>query len=165
MGSKHSVCVIYDDRDALEAALRRLGQEGFPIQQVSVIAQDFDSEKRICCNINSSSAVASAGLGTVGVSGFPLQAAYLWVAGSMRLVVAGPLTTVLLEFMEQTGDAESGTLDWLAPLGLPEEIRRKYEESVKAQKYLVIAQGAVKKVKKAWQILKTTNPVELVLNI
>jgi hypothetical protein len=158
------VSVVYDDKEALETALWRLGQEGFSVQRVSVIAQDFDGEKKITGNINSSSAVASTGLGTVGIVGLPVQAAYLWVAGSMRLVVAGPLTTALLEGMENAADAESGPLGWLAPLGLPKEVRGKYEECVKARKYLVIFQGAVKKVKKAWQILKTTNPSVLDLN-
>ena len=165
MGSKRSVSVVYDDAEAVETALRRLSDEGFPLHQVSVIAQDLGGEKKLCGNINASSEVISAGLGTVRLLGIPAQAAYLWVADSRRLVVAGPLTTALLDGMERAGDAEAGALGWLAPLGLPEEVRRKYEESVKAQKYLVIAQGAVKQVKKAWQILKTTNPVELTLNL
>jgi hypothetical protein len=165
MDPKHSVCVIYDDRETLEAALRRLDQEGYPIHQVSVIAQDFVGEKKICGHINSSSAVASAGLGTVGINGIPVQAAYLWVAGAMCLVVVGPLTTTLLDLMDRARDAEAGTLNWLAPLGIPEEVRRKYEDCVKARKYLLIAQGTVRKVKRAWQILKATNPAEFTLNL
>jgi hypothetical protein len=164
MGSKQPVSIVYDDNEALETALWWFRQDGFPVQRVSVIAQDFDGEKKITGNINSSSAVASTGLGTVGIVGFPGKAASLWMAVSMRLVVAGPPTTALLDGMENAGGAESGLLGWLAPLDLPEDVRRKYEECVKARKYLVILQGAVNRVKKTWQILKTTSPSVLDVN-
>ena len=108
-----------------------------------------------------------APVGTVGFFGLPLQAAFLCVAGSMLLAVAGPLTSVLLGGIEKAvaGLAESGLLSWLAPLGFSEEELRKYEKSVKAGKILVIAQGSLRKVRKAWRMLKKTGPTELDLNV
>ena len=50
---------------------------------------------------------------------------------------------------------------WLASIGISKEHILKYEEIVKAGKYLVVAHGAPADVEKAKALLASTNPGEL----
>jgi hypothetical protein len=169
MSQESSVVGIYPHLDVAEEAVRQLGQGGFPIQHVSVIAKDLGSEKKIhgyvtSCDVAKSSARGGAWVG--GIFGLLVGAAFLWVPGVGPLVVAGSLTSVLLGGLEGAvaGAAVSGVLGWLVSLGISKQHILKYEESVKAGKYLVIAHGSPDEVKKARQILEGTRPAELNLH-
>src|SRR5262249_19970487 len=169
MSQESSLVGIYHHLDVAEEAVRQLGQGGFPIQHVSVIAKDLGSEKKIhgyvtSCDVAKSSARGGAWVG--GIFGLLVGAAFLWVPGVGPLVVAGSLTSALLGGLEGAvaGAAVSGVLGWLVSLGISKQHILKYEESVKAGKYLVIAHGSADEVKKARQILEGTRPMELNLH-
>jgi len=169
MTQESSVVGVYPHLDVAEEAVRQLGQGGFPIQHVSVIAKDLGSEKKIhgyvtSCDVAKSSARGGAWVG--GIFGLLVGAAFLWVPGVGPLVVAGSLTSALLGGLEGAvaGAAVSGVLGWLVSLGISKQHILKYEESVKAGKYLVIAHGSADEVKKARQILEGTRPMELNLH-
>jgi hypothetical protein len=139
MAQESSVVGVYTSVDVAEEAVRRLGREGFPIQQVSILAQDLGSEKQIhgyvtACDVAKSSARAGAWVG--GLFGLLAGAAFLWVPGFGPLVVAGSLTAALLGGVEGavTGAAATGVLGWLFTLGISRAQILKYEESVKAGK-------------------------------
>jgi hypothetical protein len=166
MAQESSVVGVYTSVDVAEEAVRRLGAEGFPIEQVSILAQDLGSEKQIhgyvtACDVAKSSARTGAWVG--GLFGLLAGAAFLWVPGFGPLVVAGSLTAALLGGVEGAvaGAAATGVLGWLFSLGISKDHILKYEESVKAGKYLVIAHGSADDVTKAKQILAGTNPAEL----
>jgi hypothetical protein len=133
---------------------------------VSILAQDLGSEKQVHgfvtpCDVAKSSARTGAWVG--GIFGLLAGAAFLWVPGFGPLVVAGSLTAALLGGVEGavTGAAATGVLGWLFSLGISRAQILKYEESVKAGKYLVIAHGSADDVTKAKQILAGTKPAEL----
>jgi hypothetical protein len=98
-----------------------------------------------------------------GIFGLLVGAAFLWVPGVGPLIVAGSLSSALLGGVEGAvaGAALSGVFGWLAGLGISKQHILKYEESVKAGKYLVIAHGTPDDVKKARGILEGTKPAEL----
>jgi hypothetical protein len=169
MSQESSVVGIYPHLDVAEEAVQQLGKGGFPIQHVSVIAKDLGSEKKIhgyvtSCDVAKSAARGGAWVG--GIFGLLVGAAFLWVPGVGPLVVAGSLTTALLGGLEGAvaGAAVTGLLGWLTSLGISKQHILKYEESVKAGKYLVIAHGTPDEVKKAKQILEGTRPTELTLH-
>jgi hypothetical protein len=85
------------------------------------------------------------------------------VPGVGPLVVAGSLTSALLGGLEgaAAGAAFSGVLGWLSALGISKQHILKYEQHVKAGRYVVIAHGAPEEVKKAQGILGKTQPAEL----
>jgi hypothetical protein len=166
MSQENSVVAIYTSMDDAEEAVRKLGTEGFPIQHVSIIARDIGSEKKVhgfvtACDVAKSTARTGAWVG--GIFGLLIGAAFVWVPGVGPLVVAGSLTAVLLGGLEGAvgGAAVSGLLGWLLSLGISKKHILKYEESVKAGKYLVIAHGTADNVAKAKQILEGTHPAEL----
>ena len=106
---------------------------------------------------------ARTGAWVGGIFGLLAGAAFLWVPGVGPLIVAGSLASALLGGLEGAvaGAATTGVLGWLFSLGIGKEHILKYEESVKAGKYLVIAHGSADDVTKAKQILAGTNPAEL----
>jgi hypothetical protein len=166
MSLENSVVGVYTDMDAAEDAVRQLGQGGFPIQHVSILAQDLGSESKIhgfvtSCDVAKSTARTGAWVG--GIFGLLTGAAFLWVPGVGPLVVAGSLASVLLGGLEGAvaGAAVTGLLGWLTSLGISKQHILKYEQSVKAGKYLVIAHGGPDDVAKAKQILAGTKPAEL----
>src|SRR5262249_37985478 len=123
MNQESSVVGVYTNLDAAEDAVRKLGEGGFPIQHVSIIAQDLGSEKKIhgfvtACDVAKSSARTGAWVG--GVFGLLVGAAFLWVPGVGPLVVAGSLASALLGGLEGAvgGAASAGLLGWLMSLGI-----------------------------------------------
>jgi hypothetical protein len=170
MSQESSVVGIYAHLDTAEEAVQKLGQGGFPIQHVSIIAKDLGTEKKIhgyvtSCDVAKSSARTGAWVG--GIFGLLVGAAFLWVPGVGPLIVAGSLSSALLGGVEGAvaGAAFSGLLGWLAGLGISKQHILKYEESVKAGKYLVIAHGTPEDVKKARGILEGTKPTELNVHV
>jgi hypothetical protein len=169
MANESSVVGIYAHIDQAEEAVQKLGQGGFPIQHVSIIAKDLGTEKKIHgfitpCDVAKSSARTGAWVG--GIFGMLLGAAVVWIPGLGPLVVAGSLTSALLGGLEGAvaGAAMTGVFGWLASLGISKQHILKYEESVRAGKYLVIAHGTPDEAQKARGILAGTGPTELNLH-
>src|SRR5262245_36765778 len=166
MAQDSSVVAIFPHIDQAEEAVQKLGQGGFPIQHVSIIAKDLGTEKKIhgfvtSCDVAKGSARTGAWVG--GIFGLLVGAAFLWVPGVGPLIVAGSLSSALLGGVEGAvaGAAVSGVFGWLASLGISKQHILKYEESVKAGQYLVIAHGSPDDAKKARGILAETRPAEL----
>jgi hypothetical protein len=59
------------------------------------------------------------------------------------------------------GSASAGLLGWLMSLGISKQHILKYEQHVKAGKYLVIARGSPDDAAKAKQLLTATKPAKL----
>ena len=166
---EHSVVGVYTTMSGAETAVRSLGEGGFPIQKVSIIAKHLVDDKRVhgyvtACDVAKTSAATGAWVG--GIFGLLVGAAFLWVPGVGPLVVVGSLAAVLLGGVEGAvaGAAVTGVLGWLVGLGISREKILKYEEAVKAGKFLVIAHGPADAVNKAREILKTSKAEQLDLH-
>jgi uncharacterized membrane protein len=166
---KRSVVGIYHTMSAAEEAVHTLDRAGFPLKQVSIVAQNLESEKEIQGYITAGD-VAASGAGTGawvgGLFGLLVGAAFIWVPGFGPLLVAGPLAAVLLGGVEGAvvGAASGGLLGALVGWGISKQHILKYEEKVKSGKYLVIAHGDAETVSKAHTILEGTNVEELVVH-
>jgi hypothetical protein len=149
-----------------EEAIRELGRGGFPITQISITAQNLESEKEIHGYVTAGD-VAKSGVGTGawvgGLFGLLAGAAFIWVPGFGPLVVAGSLAAVLIGGAEgvAVGAAGGGVLGALAGWGVSRQHIIKYEEHLKGGKYLVIAHGSAEEAKRAQNILQTTGAAEV----
>jgi hypothetical protein len=169
MSPESSVVGTYSHIDQAEEAVRQLGQGGFPIQHVSIIARDLGTEKKIhgfvtSCDVAKASAHTGAWVG--GIFGLLVGAAFLWVPGVGPLIVAGSLASAMLGGLEGAvaGAATAGVLGWLTSLGISRQHILKYQESVQAGQYLVIAHGSPEEVQKARLVLTKTEPTQLDLH-
>jgi hypothetical protein len=164
--SEHSVVGIYKTLGEAETAVRSLNEGGFPIQKVSIVAQHLEDDRRVhgfvtSCDVAKPAAATGAWVG--GIFGILIGAAFLWVPGVGPLVVAGSLASMLLGGAEGAiaGAALTGVLGWLVGLGVSKQKILKYEEAIKAGKYLVIAHGPADVVGKAREILTGSNAEQL----
>jgi len=148
---------------------REIEQRRISNQQVSIVAQDLESERQVHGFVTAGD-VAKSGAGTGawvgGLFGLLIGAAFVWVPGFGPLLVAGPLAAMLLGGIEGAvaGAAGGGVLGALFGWGISKKHILKYEEVVKGGKYLVIANGSEDEVKKAHSILDQTNADELNLH-
>ncbi|MBX0328441.1 hypothetical protein K2Z83_12215 [Oscillochloris sp. ZM17-4] len=156
----------YATLDAAEQAVHTLGEGGFPIRQVSILSQDMQSERVVHGYITAGDvAKQGAGVGawTGGLFGILMGAAFIWVPGFGPLLVAGAFAGVLLGGIEgaAVGAATGGALGALAGWGVSKQHILKYEEQLKAGKYLVIAHGSDAEVAQARTLLGQTDAAAL----
>jgi uncharacterized membrane protein len=161
-----SVVGIYDTMSRAEKAVQRLDQAGLSIKQVSIIARNLESEKRITGFVTTGDVVkatASIGAWTGGVFGLLVGAAFLWVPGFGQLIVAGPLAAALLGSLEGAAavGATASVLGALIGWGVSKRHILKYEQSVGAGKFLVVYHGSASEVRQANDVLKETEPSSL----
>jgi hypothetical protein len=164
--SEQSDIGVYATMAEAEGAVRMLGSGGFPITQVSIVAQNLESEKEVHGYITAGDVAksgASSGAWLGGLFGVLIGAAFIWVPGFGPLLVAGPLAAMLLGGVEGAvaGAAGGGLLGALVGWGVSKKHVIKYEEHLKGGKYLVIAHGSTDEVVHAHDILKATGATEV----
>ena len=93
-------------------------------------------------------------------------AAFLWVPGAGPLVVAGSLTSTLLGGVEGAvgGAAAGGVLGWLSALGIEKKHILKYEDHLKAGRYLLVVNSSLEDLKTADSIRSGTENAGLHLH-
>ena len=166
MSQQSSVVGMYPTLEAAEGAVKKLDQGKFPIQQISLVAKDIQDEKKVhgyvtACNVSKSGAKTGDWLG--GIFGLLVGAAFIWVPGVGPAIVAGSLSAALAGGVEGAlaGAAMGGILSGLAAWGISKEHILKYEQSVKAGNYLVIAHGTREEAAQAQKLLQGTGAAEL----
>src|SRR5262245_39824471 len=164
--SEQSVVGVYKSMDEAERAVHELDRAKFPIDQVTIVTKDIATEKKVhgyvtACDVSKQGAKTGAWVG--GIFGLLVGAAFMWVPGIGAVVVAGSLASALLGGVEGAlaGRALGGILSGLAAWGISKQHILKYEEIVKAGKFLVIAHGSAQDVTKAREVLGKTGASEL----
>jgi uncharacterized membrane protein len=161
-----SVIGVYSNMPQAEDAVRALDKGGFPIEQISIVAQDLQSEKQVHGYVTAGDLAkggATTGAWMGGLFGLLIGAAFIWVPGFGPLLVAGPLAAMLLGGIEGVlaGAAGGSLMGALVGWGVSDKHILKYEEHVKGGKYLVIAHGANDQVMLAREILNRTDVEEV----
>ena len=166
MSEQSSVVGVYATLALAESAVKKLDEGKFPIQQISVVAKNIQDEKKVhgyvtACDVSKAGAKTGAWMG--GIFGLLVGAAFIWVPGVGPALIAGPLAAALLGGVEGAlaGSAMGGILSGLAAWGISKKQILKYEESVKAGSYLLVAHGSPAEVAQAQKLLQGTGAVEL----
>lgn len=164
--AEQSIVAVYATLAQAEDAVRRLDQGDFPIRQVSIVAQNLESEREVHGYVTAGDVAksgASTGAWVGGLFGLLVGAAFIWVPGFGPLLVAGPLAAALLGGLEgaAVGAAGGGLLGALAGYGVSRQHILKYEETLQGGKYLVIAHGSAVEVGHASAILEQTGAESL----
>jgi hypothetical protein len=156
-----------------EQAVRELDREGFPIQQVSIIGHDPERELKVqgyvTVDDEAKTGIRSGAL-AVGVFGLLAGAVSVWMPGLRHLRVAGPMATAILGLLggiegAVAGAAWGGMLGGLIGWAGSRQHLLKYEDHLRAGKYLVIAYGSVEEVEPAHYILHHSGAEELNLHV
>ncbi len=163
MADENVLCV-YESLPDLESALTRLKEEGYPMNMVSVISSDLQSEKEIHGYI---AAGAGTGAWAGGIFGMLTGAAFVWLPGVGLTVIIGSLVSTLLGAAEGAivGAISGGLLGSALGDALSKQQLGKYESMLRTGKHLLIAKGTAEQVRRAYDLLKDTNEYVLDLHI
>jgi len=138
------VIAVYSSMDEVDAALRRLADDGIPTENMSVITQNLESTSTVHGFVSTGD-IAGSGAGwgawVGGLFGLISGVALLIVPGVGPVLVAGSAATWILAALEGAGGgaALGGLLGAGIGIFVKEKHIPKYERELKAGKYLLIA--------------------------
>jgi uncharacterized membrane protein len=156
--TQQSVVHIYPSLPEAEAAVKRLSDNKFPINQISIVTQNIETTKQVHGFITAGDVAAqgaSTGAWMGGFFGLLVGAAFIWVPGLGPLFVAGPFAAALMGGVEGivAGAAGGGLLGALFGWGVSKEHILKYEQDIKNGQYMVVANGDEAQINQARAIL------------
>jgi hypothetical protein len=167
--SQNSVVAIFGQHSAAENAIKELKMGGFDIKKLSIVGRDFHSEDNVVGFYSTGDRIKYWGkLGAFwgGLWGLLVGAAVLFIPGVGPVVAAGSVVTWIVAALE--GAVVVGGLTALGAglysLGVPKDSIVKYETSIKAGKFVLIAHGTADEVEKARRVLQTSGAEEVNLH-
>jgi uncharacterized membrane protein len=162
MEVKDSVVAVFKDHVEAEKAVKELQKSGFDMKKLSIVGRDRHTEEHVVGYYNAGDRMKYWGaLGAFwgGVWGLLFGAAVFWVPGLGPLVVGGPLVTWIVAALE--GAAVVGGVSALGAglysIGIPKDSILEYEREIASDHYLVVAHGTKEEVRRAVNILETTD--------
>ncbi|BAZ38576.1 multi-sensor signal transduction histidine kinase [Calothrix sp. NIES-4101] len=159
---------VFSRRQDAENALHELKNSGFPMERVSVIAQEKDQRDNIAGaevrekvgnQADEGASLGAATGGTVGgLTGLLIGLGTLAIPGIGPIMLAGATATAIATTIAGAGigAAAGGLLGGLIGLGIPETEARSYNTRVERGDYLVIIDGTDAEIAHAEQILRAS---------
>jgi hypothetical protein len=152
-----NVIAVYDSIDEAERAVEKLVEEGIPAESISIVGQGLQSEVKLHGFVTTGDvAKQGAGVGATfgGLIGLLFGTAFFFIPGVGPLVVLGPLVDALVGAAE--GALAGGLFGALFGAIVERQHIPKYEQYVRAGKYLVVAQGDPAVAERAHEVLGGT---------
>lgn len=155
----------FPNRSAAEQALHELKDSGFPMDRVSVVAQDSnrsdtiagaDMSDRTDNKADDGAKVGALSGGALGgLTGLLVGIGALAIPGVGPIMLAGAAATALASTLAggAIGAVAGSLLGGLIGMGIPEERARVYNARVSAGEYLVIVDGTDVEISRAEAIL------------
>lgn len=163
----------FPTRKAAEQALHELRDSGFPMDRVSVVAQDVDRNDTIAGTgvrdqadnkaDDGAKVGALSGGALGGLTGLLVGIGALAIPGIGPIMLAGAAATALATTAAggAIGAAAGSLAGGLVGMGIPEERARVYNERVSAGEYLVMVDGTDAEIAQATAILNRHGVEEL----
>lgn len=156
----------YDTHAGAEDSIREIDHAGFNMKRLSIIGKGYHSEEHPVGFYTVGDRMKTwGGVGAFwgALWGMLFGAAFFWIPGIGLLGAAGPFVHVLAGALE--GAALVGGLSVLgaalANIGVPGDAIVKYERSLRADKYLLIAHGTSEEIEKLRAVVERTGAADL----
>ena len=158
-----AVVASYRSHTDAEAAVRRLSEGGLPINQVSIIGRNFETQEDVQGFYRpADAALDGAGTGAWygGIFGLMLGAMGFFVMPMVgALMVMGPLSGMIAGAI---GGAGVGALiNGLVAAGIPRDQALKYQARLQAGEFLIVVHGGAGETMRAHEILEGTAQTHL----
>ncbi len=157
----NSVVATFSQHASAEKAIKELRGGGFDIKKLAVVGRDYQTEEDVVGFYNTGDRMKFWGKWGAfwgGLWGLLFGAAFLIVPTVGPVVAAGSIVASIVAALE--GAVVVGGLSALGAglysLGIPKNSVVKYETSIKAGKFVLIAHGTAEEVAKARDMLKTS---------
>ncbi len=166
MSEEDVVVAVFDRHQQAEEAVRELGRSGFPIQQLTIIGKGYHSDEKVIGFYNVGDRIKLWGKNGAfwgGLWGLFVGGVFMTVPLVGPIVVLGHLGAMLLGAAEGAFlvGGVSALAGALASIGIPKDSVVRYEEAIKADRFLVLAHGAPEEIKHVHELLKSATPSEL----
>ena len=162
---QNSVVSIYNTHTEAEEGIKSLQKAGFDMTKLSIVGKDYHADEHVIGYYNTGDRVKYWGkLGAFwgGLWGFLFGSAFFFIPGVGPIVVGGPLVSWIIGALE--GALVVGGMSALGAalysIGIPKDSILKYETSLKANKFILVAHGTKDEVERAQKILETTKATE-----
>ncbi|MGA8029965.1 MAG: hypothetical protein WB992_22705 [Bryobacteraceae bacterium] len=163
---ENSVVAVFGQHSAAENAIKQLKGGGFDIKKLAVVGRDYQTEEDVVGFYNTGDRMKYWGKWGAfwgGLWGMLFGAAFLIIPGVGPVVAAGSIVTWIVAALE--GAVVVGGLSALGAglfsLGIPKNSIVKYETSIKAGKFVLVAHGTAAEVAKARDLLKTSGAEQI----
>jgi hypothetical protein len=163
MGEHNIVVAIYNTHTEAEAAIHELKRATFDITKLSIVGKDYHTEEYVVGYYNTGDRMkywGKQGALWGGIWGWFIGAAFFAIPGIGPVLVAGPLVGWIVGALE--GAVITGGLTAIGAalfsVGIPKDSVLSYETALKADKFLLVANGTANEAAHARRILQTTRP-------
>jgi len=160
---------VFADHTAAEAAIKTLTHAGFAMKQLSVIGKGYHTEEQVIGFYNIGDRMkfwGSRGAFWGGLWGLFFGGVFLTVPIIGHVVVLGYLAAAVISAVE--GAVIVGGLSAfgaaLASIGVPKDSVIAYETALAADGFLVVVHGDAAEVRRAKEILGTSNATDVKLH-
>ena len=157
-----TVLGVFESLDQATDALTRLGEAGFPMERVSIVGQNLQSELKLHGFVTTGEvAREGAKWGAVfgGLFGLLFGAAFLAIPGFGPLIILGPLAAGVVGAAE--GAVGTGLVGAILGAFLSRQHIPKIEQHLRAGRYLVLVHGSAEEVTRAQEVLRNAGSIEV----
>lgn len=146
-GEQKVVIGVFRSQREAEQAVNELRRQGFSNQEINIVSKKHsENETEFVEDDVTDGALTGGTLG--GIGGLLLGAGALAIPGLGPIVAVGPIAAALSGAV--AGGVAGGLIDW----GIPEEVSRRYESSVKQGGILTVIRTSSATIDKAASILR-----------
>ena len=163
---QNSVVATFSQHSAAESAIKELKGSGFDIKKLAVVGRDYQTESDVVGFYNTGDRMKYWGKWGAfwgGLWGLLFGSAFLIIPGIGPVVAAGSIVAWIVAALE--GAVVVGGVSALGAglfsIGIPKNSVVKYETSIKAGKFVLVAHGTADEVSKAREILKTSGAEQI----
>ena len=163
---ENSVVAVYPDHSSAENAINELKKSDFNIKKLAIVGQAYHTEDQVVGYYTAGDRMKHWGkMGAFwgGLWGLLVGSAFFIIPGIGPVIVAGSAVAWIVGALESAvvvgGLSALGA--GLYSMGIPKDSVLKYESSIKAGKYVLIAHGTPEEVESARRILDNTSVEEM----
>src|ERR1700689_2177321 len=158
MNDPSSVVAFYNSHTEAEQAVAKLSAASFDITKISIVGKDYHTEEKVVGYYSTGDRMKSwGGLGAFwgGIWGLLFGAGFFLVPGIGPVLVAGPFLAALVGALEPAVvvGGVSALAAGLVSQGIPKQSAIKYEEQIKADKFVLVVHGTAEETDRAHAIL------------
>ncbi|MBW4650129.1 MAG: hypothetical protein KME06_15790 [Kastovskya adunca ATA6-11-RM4] len=163
---------VFSTRQDTEDALNKLKNSGFPMHQVSAIAQNLEGDNEIAgVEVTSQDNKATGKGAVVGTAAGGMTGGLIGIIGALMtltvpgvgpVVAGGAIASILGDALigGAVGATTGGIVGAFTGLGIPEEQSRIYNERLLKGNHLVIIEGTLAEIDRATAIFSQQNLLE-----
>jgi hypothetical protein len=167
--TENSVVAVYPQHSDAENAINLLKKGNFNIKKLAIVGRGYHTEDQVVGYYTTGDRMKHWGKNGAfwgGLWGMLVGSAFFLIPGVGPVVAAGSAVAWIVAVLE--GAVVVGGLSALGAglfsIGIPKDSALKYESSVKAGKFLLIAHGTAEEAETARRILSSTAAEEVTVH-